>query len=80
MPPSVSPSPPDSPSPSPSPSGSPSAQPPGACTASYPTVSSWPGGYQGEVTVRAGSAAINGWTVEWTLSGGQTIRSCGTAR
>jgi len=25
------------------------------------------------VTVRAGAAAINGWTVRWTLSSGQTI-------
>ncbi|WFE21234.1 cellulose binding domain-containing protein [Solwaraspora sp. WMMD937] len=45
----------------------------GACSASYQTVSSWPGGFQGEVVVRAGSTAINGWTVRWTLGSGQTI-------
>ncbi|MEN3534101.1 cellulose binding domain-containing protein [Microbispora sp. ZYX-F-249] len=58
-------------SPSPSPSASPSAS--RACTASYRTVNSWSGGFQGEVTVTAGTSAINGWTVGWTLSGGQTI-------
>jgi poly(3-hydroxybutyrate) depolymerase len=47
--------------------------PGGACSASYRTVNSWPGGFQGEVTVRAGTSAINGWTVSWTLGGGQSI-------
>ncbi|WP_203790592.1 poly(ethylene terephthalate) hydrolase family protein [Paractinoplanes rishiriensis] len=45
----------------------------GPCEATHRTVNSWSGGYQGEVTVRAGSAAINGWTVSWTLGSGQTI-------
>jgi cellulase/cellobiase CelA1 len=45
----------------------------GACSATYRTVDSWPGGFQGGVTVRAGSSQINGWTVRWTLAGGQTI-------
>ncbi len=45
----------------------------GACTATYRTSNSWSGGFQGEVTVTAGSAAINGWTVRWTLASGQTI-------
>jgi len=31
--------------------------------------SSWSGGWQGEVTVKAGSAAINGWTVTGSISG-----------
>ncbi|MFC8849201.1 MULTISPECIES: cellulose binding domain-containing protein [unclassified Micromonospora] len=44
-----------------------------ACTATYRTVNSWSGGFQGEVTVTAGSAAINGWTVRLDLSGGQSI-------
>ena len=53
-----------------SPTG-PASTPPvaGACSATYRTVNSWSGGYQGEVTVRAGSSAINGWTV--TLDHGQ---------
>lgn len=36
-------------------------------------MNSWPGGYQGEVTVTAGGSAVNGWTVRWTLGSGQTI-------
>ncbi|WP_329181968.1 cellulose binding domain-containing protein [Streptomyces sp. NBC_01477] len=43
------------------------------CTATYTTTNSWSGGYQGEVKVTAGSTAVNGWTVTWTLAGGQTI-------
>ncbi|GAB3970397.1 hypothetical protein GCM10029978_043600 [Actinoallomurus acanthiterrae] len=57
---------PGDPTPTPTPPG-------GACTATYRTVNSWSGGYQGEVTVTAGNAPINGWTVRWNLSGGQTI-------
>jgi glucuronoarabinoxylan endo-1,4-beta-xylanase len=45
----------------------------GACSATYRTTNSWPGGFQAEVTVTAGNAAINGWTVRWTLSSGQAI-------
>ncbi|TDC61534.1 lipase [Micromonospora sp. KC207] len=44
-----------------------------ACTATYRTVNSWSGGFQGEVTVTAGRAAINGWTVRWDLGNGQSI-------
>ncbi|GAA2348605.1 cellulose binding domain-containing protein [Dactylosporangium salmoneum] len=70
--------PPSSPAPSslpPSSSRPPSSPPPptGACTASYRTVNSWPGGFQGEVTVTAGTSAINGWTTTWPLAGDQTI-------
>ncbi|WP_433129882.1 cellulose binding domain-containing protein [Micromonospora sp. CA-240977] len=50
----------------PPPSGAP-------CTATYRTVNSWSGGFQGEVTVTAGTAAINGWTVRWDLGNGQSI-------
>jgi dienelactone hydrolase len=56
------------------PSTGPSSPPPAsACTASYHTASSWPGGFQGEVTVTAGSAPLSGWTVRWGLSAGQSI-------
>jgi hypothetical protein len=73
--------PPSSPPPSSAPPSSappssvpPSSPPPAdACSATYRTVGSWQGGFQGEVTVRAGTAAINGWTVTWTLASGQTI-------
>jgi endo-1,4-beta-xylanase len=47
---------------------------PGACTATFRMVNSWGGGFQGEVTVaNNGSATLNGWTVQLTLAGGQTI-------
>ncbi|MDG6103943.1 cellulose binding domain-containing protein [Dactylosporangium aurantiacum] len=64
-----------SPSASPSSSRPPSSPPPatGACTATYRTVNAWPGGFQGEITVTAGAAPINGWTTTWTLPGGQSI-------
>jgi hypothetical protein len=63
-----------SPSPSPSVSPSPSSPSPvGGCVAGYRTTSTWSGGFQGEVTVTAGSAAISGWTVRWPLNSGQTI-------
>src|SRR5207253_10877908 len=39
--------------------------PGGACSASYQTVNSWPGGFEGRVDVTAGSSPINGWTVHW---------------
>jgi len=62
-----------SPSASASASASSSPPPPGACTATYQAEGSWPGGFQGQVTVSAGSAAINGWSVHWSLAGGQQI-------
>ncbi|HWS32384.1 MAG TPA: glycoside hydrolase family 6 protein, partial [Actinoplanes sp.] len=67
--------PPASPSSSPStpPSSSPSpSAPAGACGATLRAVSVWSGGYQGEVTVRAGSGTT-GWTVSWTPPSGSTI-------
>ncbi|MFB9238654.1 PHB depolymerase family esterase [Plantactinospora siamensis] len=55
-------------------SNPPTGNPPsGACSATYRTINSWSGGFQGEVTVTAGGAAVNGWTVRWTLAGGQTV-------
>jgi hypothetical protein len=62
-----------SPTPSASASASPSASPTWACHATYQTQNSWPGGFQGLVTVTAGSSAINGWAVKWSLSSGQAI-------
>ena len=46
---------------------------PASCTATYQTTSSWNGGFQGQVTVTAGDAAITGWRVTWTLAAGQSI-------
>ncbi|MGW5670912.1 cellulase family glycosylhydrolase [Micromonospora sp. NPDC003776] len=47
--------------------------PSGGCTAGYTIVNSWQGGFQGEVKVTAGAAAINGWSTRWTFANGQTI-------
>ncbi|MEV6800605.1 cellulose binding domain-containing protein [Micromonospora rifamycinica] len=50
--------------------------PTGGCAATYKMTGSWPGGFQGEVTVRnAGTSAIAGWTLGWTFGNGQTINS-----
>jgi endo-1,4-beta-xylanase len=46
----------------------------GACTATYSTTSSWSSGFTGSVTVKAGSAAITGWTVTLAL-GSNTVTS-----
>jgi poly(3-hydroxybutyrate) depolymerase len=56
------------------PSTPPASGQPGTCAATYTTVSSWPGGYQGAVTVtNTSSATIDGWTVGMTLATGQAI-------
>jgi hypothetical protein len=64
--------PPSSPPPS---SAPPSSTPPATagCTATYRTVGTWSGGFQGEVAVTAGTSAVTGWTVHWALTGGQTV-------
>jgi cellulose 1,4-beta-cellobiosidase len=43
------------------------------CSATYKMANQWPGGFQGEVTITAGSSAISGWTVTWTFANGQTL-------
>ncbi|GAA1773787.1 CotH kinase family protein [Luedemannella helvata] len=45
----------------------------GGCSAAYTVVNQWQGGFQGEVKVTAGSAAITGWRVTWTYANGQTV-------
>jgi poly(3-hydroxybutyrate) depolymerase len=67
--------PPSSPPPSSaSPSTSPTGGQTGTCAATYRTVGSWQGGFQGEVTVTNNtSGAVRGWTVHMTLSGGQAV-------
>jgi chitin-binding protein len=46
------------------------------CAASYSIVSSWPGGFQAQVTVsNPSTAAMYGWTVGWVLPDGETINS-----
>jgi alpha-L-fucosidase 2 len=59
-----------SPTTSPPPTSSP---PPSGARATYAVSSSWPGGFQAEVTVTAGSSPIRGWTVSWTFPNGQVV-------
>jgi cellulose binding protein with CBM2 domain/fibronectin type III domain protein len=46
-----------------------------SCAVHYSLAGSWPGGFQGGVTItNNGSAAVNGWTLTWTWpSGGEAI-------
>jgi cellulose 1,4-beta-cellobiosidase len=55
-------------SPAPSSSGT------GACSAAYSVLSSWSGGFQGQVVVtNTGSAPLNGWQLGWTFPGSQAV-------
>jgi mannan endo-1,4-beta-mannosidase len=45
----------------------------GACTAAYTVSNSWGGGFQGTVTIKAGSAAISSWVVDWAWPNGQRL-------
>ena len=49
--------------PSATPTTTPPPDPTGSCTAALTVVNSWPGGYQAEVKITAGSAGLNGWRV-----------------
>jgi acetylxylan esterase len=57
------------------PTSSPTGGPAGGCSAAIKVVSAWNSGWQANVDVTAGSAAISGWTLQWTWPGGQTITS-----
>jgi poly(hydroxyalkanoate) depolymerase family esterase len=57
------------------PTSSPTGGPAGGCSAAIKVVSTWNSGWQANVDVTAGSAAISGWTLKWTWPGGQTITS-----
>ncbi len=51
------------------------------CTATYLLTNTWPGGFQGEITVaNAGTAAIASWQVTWTDPGGTAITSLWNGR
>ncbi|WP_238016732.1 cellulose binding domain-containing protein [Dactylosporangium sp. AC04546] len=72
--PNTSPSPSKSTSPSPSASAS-ASNGTAACTATYKVVGQWPGGFQGEVTVRnSGSKAITAWTTRFTFTAGEQVQ------
>lgn len=50
-------------------------EPAGGCSAAVKVVSSWNSGWQADVDVTAGDAAISGWRLTWTWPAGQTISS-----
>ncbi|PAZ16432.1 beta-mannosidase [Streptomyces sp. SA15] len=48
--------------------------PSGTCSVGYRATNEWPGGFQGEITLRnTGTTALNGWTLAFTFANGQTI-------
>jgi predicted carbohydrate-binding protein with CBM5 and CBM33 domain len=70
---------PDPTTPPPGPGPTTPAPGPGACTATYSTASSWGGGFQGSVTVRA-SSAVSSWRVSLSLPSGTSISQAWNAR
>jgi hypothetical protein len=63
-----------SPPPTPTPTPSPTPSGTGACSGAYSVVSSWSGGFQGQVVVtNTGSATLNGWQLGWTFPSSQEI-------
>ena len=61
-------------SPSASPSSSPSGGSGPGCAVSYRVTGSWPGGFQGEVTLtNSGTAALTHWSLAWSYADGQRI-------
>jgi endo-1,4-beta-xylanase len=54
-------------------------QPPGACRVAY-TMSTWNTGFTANVSItNTGSAAINGWRLQFTLPSGQTVTGAWSA-
>lgn len=43
------------------------------CAAAYSTVSSWPGGYQGQILVTTTRDTLPSWAVAWTRTGGKAL-------
>jgi hypothetical protein len=50
------------------------------CVASYSVMNQWPGGFQGEITVRGGAVPISGWMVSFTFPNGQVISQAWNGR
>jgi acetylxylan esterase len=57
------------------PTTSPTEGPAGGCSAVVKVVSTWNSGWQANVDVTAGNAAISGWRLTWTWPAGQSISS-----
>ncbi|MFJ6851385.1 cellulase family glycosylhydrolase [Streptomyces sp. NPDC091271] len=44
------------------------------CSVGYRVIGDWPGGFQGEITIRnTGTGAVNGWNLGFTFADGQTV-------
>ncbi|MEG8274898.1 cellulase family glycosylhydrolase [Streptomyces sp. AHA2] len=47
-----------------------------SCGVAYRVTAGWPGGFQGEITVRnTGTAVVDGWTLRWTFADGRRVTS-----
>ncbi|MFS8197948.1 cellulase family glycosylhydrolase [Streptomyces sp. CWNU-52B] len=45
-----------------------------SCSVGYRVVGEWPGGFQGEITIRnTGTAAVSGWKLVFAFADGQTV-------
>jgi hypothetical protein len=51
-----------------------------SCSASLKVTGQWQGGWQGEVTVTAGSSSISGWTTNWTFGNGASLNQVWNAQ
>ncbi|MCX4759745.1 cellulase family glycosylhydrolase [Streptomyces sp. NBC_01275] len=50
------------------------AAPSGTCSVAYRVVGEWPGGFQGDITLRnTGTAAVTGWKLVFAFADGQTV-------
>jgi mannan endo-1,4-beta-mannosidase len=44
------------------------------CSVGYRVVGDWPGGFQGEISIRnTGTTTISGWTLDFAFANGQTV-------
>lgn len=44
------------------------------CSVAYRVTNTWPGGFRTDVTIgNTGTAEIDGWTLKWTFTNGQTV-------
>jgi len=51
-----------------------------ACTVAYSAPNQWPGGFNGNVTINNIGDPLNGWTLTWTFTAGQTVAQSWGAR
>ncbi|WP_030478592.1 cellulose binding domain-containing protein [Lentzea albidocapillata] len=56
------------------PAAPPAPKPVTGCSVAYVVTHTWQGGFRTDVTLRnTGTSEINGWTLRWSFSGGQTV-------